>query len=422
MNHKAKRILTLIMLAAMLLSLPEIGASAADTDLTFDEYGNVTNSTKLSFTVGPNSDVNDFFADISKAKVQVDLYKVAEAVQETVKPGESRHGSMYVFKPLTAFAANLTGIDTYAGLKEKTNDSWRSMAQSAANTLFGGVLPQADYSFDATTSGIVGPLDVAAGLYLVIAHGSDLDQEDYVVMDGENVTTIAETTLYQYTYYPELIALPTTVSEMGQIAEGTLPVSGDPYATYSTYTDTDGTTQKPGVSTAGGTWQTDLKAMLKPVREYRYGDLYITKQVLNWDKRSPVTFVFEISASWTEKGVQKNYHNFVTLSFTSATKEYYAILQKFPVGTEVTVKEVYSGMSYSITGTEQTQIIEIPAPIKTTEENPGGDMTAAGVAEYVNTYNHGESTGYGIENEFTSDGDDWVIRKIETPWKGDSVA
>lgn len=419
MNHKAKRILTLIMLAALVMSLPVISASAAN--LEFDTSGTdpdvpplcIGPNTTLSFIVGPNTTDAEYFKDIKGAKVQVDLYKVADAVHEA--KGEN-HGATYVFDTTSYTTFGLSGLDTYEKLSALDNDAWRAKAQAAAQAMFAGSLPT-PIVLDATEDGVTASATVSPGLYLVIAHGSDLtDPADYVETVDGTLTTIANSALYKYSYYPELLALPTTTGTMGVEIAGT--TTTDPTVEFG-YIDTEGKRQTE-VSTAGGNWQTALTAMLKPVREYRFGDLYITKEVLNWDKRSPVTFVFEISASWMEKGVQKNYHNFVTLSFTSATKEYYAILQKFPVGTNVTVKEVYSGLSYSISGTAQEQTIEIPAPVKTTEENPGGDMTAAGIAEYKNTYNYGEHTGYGIENEFTSNGEDWVIRKIETPWEGDS--
>ena len=74
MSNKRKRVLALLLTAAVMLAVPVLSASAAD--LTFGTDGKVTNVTALSFLVGPDSDTNEFFTDIKTARVQVDLYKV----------------------------------------------------------------------------------------------------------------------------------------------------------------------------------------------------------------------------------------------------------------------------------------------------------------------------------------------------------
>ena len=406
MNHKAKRILTLIMLAALLLSLPVIGASAAD--LTFED-GKVTNSTALSFIVGPNSDQNEFFTDIKTAKVQVDLYKVADAVQET-----GGHGSMYVYDNMKY---GLTGLDTYDALKALTNDDWRSMAQNAANTLFAlSTLPTPDYTFTSAETGTVGPQNVDAGLYLVIAHGSDLAQADYVVKDGSNVSTIANSDIYVYTYTPELISLPTTVDEMGVVVS---PTSGDPYTDYNTYVDADGKTQT-GVSTAGGDWKASLTAMLKPVREYRFGRLVLQKTVPAIEEHSDATFVFHVVGMLTRNGnTSKVYDDYLSITFGTndggKTILYHDPVTnldyiELPVGTVITAEEVYTGSCYQLdsltmeAGGKSANTIPVPYDAE------GKELSL--VVTAVNSYKPNDiHIGYGIQNTFEQNGESWLWYK-----------
>ena len=420
MSNKGKRVLALLLTAAVMLAVPVFSASAAD--LTFGTDGKVTNVTSLSFLVGPNSDTNGFFADISTAKVQVDLYKVADAVQETVAPGERGHGSMYVYEN---GKYGLTGLNTYTALRALTNDSWRSMAQSAANTMFAGTVPKPDYTFDSTTTGKVGPQDVEAGLYLVIAHGSDLAQADYVVKDSaNNVTTIANSDIYVYTYTPELISLPTTSTTMGQVAADTLPVSGDPYATYSTYIDENGD-EHPGISTAGGDWKTSLTAMLKPVRAYRYGKLVVRKYVPAIEEHSDATFIFHVVGNLTRNGrTSKVYDDYLSISFGTedggstipyyepVTKEYYIEL---PVGTVITVDEVYPGSCYEfvsqssgigklnnsgqVVGDVTAGTDAVPPPFDA-NKNPQALVFTTN-NRYIPNDIH---IGYGVQNTFELDG------------------
>ena len=208
MKYKGKRTLSLLLVAAVMLAVPVLASAAG---LTFDESGSVTNATALKFIVGPNTD-EEYFADIASAGVQVDLYKVADAVAEDVAEGASGHGSMYVFKN---GKYGVSGVDTYEGLAALTNDDWRAMAQTAANQLFAGTATP-DVTLT-SADGVTVEQSVPAGLYLVIAHDKDLTADDYVVREDGNVRTIADSDLYEYTYYPELLALPTTVDSMRDV-------------------------------------------------------------------------------------------------------------------------------------------------------------------------------------------------------------
>ena len=388
MNHKRKRILALVLTAAVIIALPVIGASAAD--LIFDD-GKVANTTSLSFTVGPTTDTA-YFDDLKTADVKVDLYKIAAAVAETIPEGQSGHGSMYVF--------SLAELDTYDELAAMDNDSWRTLAKTKANAILGTTVPTANYSFTAS-DGVTEQKTVAAGLYLVVAHGKDMAPADYIVKDASgDVTTVADSATYRYTYYPELIALPTTVATMG-VASGTT-------VNYNTYTGADGK-QHTGVSTAGGTWQASLSAMLKPTREFRFGNLRIIKDAPAPSETGYATFVFYIEAKDADKKVV--YKDYCGLSLPGYKQK--DIIGKIPVGSTVTVTEVYTGANYTLSGMSWrlNNTATTDHTIRPQKDADGKDQIL--IVTVTNNPGNTIIRGYGIENEYTYQDDTWTWVKHE---------
>ena len=398
MNHKAKRVLTLVLFAALLLSLPVIGASAAN--LEFDTSGTdpdvpplcIGPNTALSFIVGPNTTDAEYFKDIKGAKVQVDLYKVADAVHEA--KGEN-HGATYVFDTTSYTTFGLSGLDTYEKLSALDNDAWRAKAQAAAQAMFAGTLPT-PIVLDATEDGVTASATVSPGLYLVIAHGSDLtDPADYVETVDGTLTTIANSALYKYSYYPELLALPTTTGTMGVEIAGT--TTTDPTVEFG-YIDTEGKRQTE-VSTAGGNWQTALTAMLKPVREYRFGNVTVVKNVDGLQPGYRVSFSFRVMTRDDKNTVIFDEYYMITLP----GKNSFDIDGKIRVGATVTVEEVDDGANY--TGGMLAPVSQVvPVPI-----DANGNRQAITFTAY-DEHDDVVVNGYGVENTFLMNADgtwDW---------------
>ena len=406
MKHKTKRILTLLTAAVLVLALPVMGASAAD--LEFGTDGKVTNTTALQIYIGPYTDTSGYYADIKTAAVTVDLYKVADAVRE---PAGEDHGIMYVFSPVTTDAAGiLSGTTTYDGLKGLTNADWQDMAQKLANKLFAGSGPSG-YAKEtlqaAAGDGITGTKSVGAGLYLVIAHGTALgtDVTKYVEKDGGNVRTKAESDHYVYYDTPELIALPTTAATMGVPVNS--PADTQPAGTYN----------DPLPTTAGGDWQTTVTALLKPTRTYRMGKLVIKKNLPAIEEHSNATFIFHVDAEYDYDGPGKTlttpvtmYNNDLSISFnTQAGGGILAYTDpttgnsyiELPVGTKVTVTEIYPGSCYEQDGPTVYSETDQRIPVPVTEDTALTVTTA-------NKYNGNIITGYGIENTFQWNGSKWI--------------
>ena len=126
-----------------------------------------------------------------------------------------------------------------------------------------------------------------------------------------------------------------------------------------------------------------------------YGSLKIVKTLDRWENASAATFVFDITARIDGKVV---YTNVAAFTFTSAgTKE--AVFDQIPVGSEVTVTEIYSGSSYKETGS-----LERMAKIEA--------FKVASVS-FENDYDGRGKHGYGIQNTFTYSGEsgEWAWSK-----------
>ena len=297
MKKRWLKMLPVLLLLAVLTIVSAAGASAESLDL----------ERKVTLTVNPGPSSEEM-KDLSNADVQVDLYKIADA------EADFEHGSTYTFSVLEGVTLS-KNIGTYEDLLALTNEDWQTLSQDAAKSVLldgSAVRETPALTAAASLKGEGMTADLESGLYLVIARDATLTTKQYVLTEDGKVTTIANSNEYVYTWAPELIALPTTVKEMG----------------------TDG--ERGDVSTAGGDWKYDVKATLKPTQDVRFGDLDIVKNLVNYDNATPATFVFSVVA--TLRG-EKVYDDVVSLTFTSAGSETYELIEKLPVG-EYTLREV----------------------------------------------------------------------------------
>lgn len=279
----------------------------------------------------------------------------------------------------------LEGYEELAVGETMDNAQWHALAQDAARlALNPGGEPKA-----ALKSAL--PLDtpveeLGAGLYLVIARGAEMTPAEYITQvrdeeGNEHIATIAESKEYTYTFQPELAALPTK-------GTATDPETGEPL---------------PPNTANEGEWVTEVLMELKPERDYRFGTLRIVKGLDLYENSEPATFVFSVVA---EKDGEIVYSNVVGLTFSAAGLEE-AVLDRIPVGSTVTVTEIYSGASYTISG----------------DAVKDGVITAEEVLEltFENTYDNDQRHGHGIINQFsyledeTGGGWEWVQDPAQQP-------
>jgi hypothetical protein len=330
-------LMALVLAVSMALALP-VSSIMAET---------IDSNAKCSLNVTPGT-----FDDLKNANVVYDLYKVATIVPDTV----------YETYGYEATAAYSSLNNTLQNTDKLSSEDWSNLALEAAKITF------ADGQSIATTLSGAKVNTVSdqftAGLYLLIARGSDID--DYVIKSEDGtISTIAYSNQYVYTFSPELIALPSKDAENGKI------------------------------NTANrGSWKYDVSVTLKPEQSIRFGNLEITKTLDTYESSEPATFVFQIEALLRGKTV---YSNVVALNFTSAGQKQILIKDKIPVGAKVTVTEVYSGAKYKLTSdSSQT----------TTILNPTEGTATVG---FTNTYSATNLGGHGIVNHFIKGSDGWTV-------------
>ena len=133
---------------------------------------------------------------------------------------------------------------------------------------------------------------------------------------------------------------------------------------------------------------------MKPQQTQRYGDLKIVKDLTKYNASlKDALFVFQVEG--TRHG-EKVYSDVVSIKFDEAGKKS-VLVEDLPAGTEVTVKEVYAGGSYSNTSGD-TQTATIVAE--------GEDNSPVSVS-FTNTYNGKLIPGTGIVNHIEIENGNW---------------
>lgn len=339
MGHKWMKAFAAV-LGAM-LALPLVGSAAQDLDLSKD----------CSVTVSPGGE--ETATVLAEAGVVVDLYKVAEAV-------EGSGSDAYGFRVLDAWP----GLAIGEGMD---NDAWRQLAQQAAGIALGveeGAAAKLPIVSGAPVGSPIGDSDggeaLTAGLYLMIARGADA--ADYVtVVSGEDgsqsIATLAYTGDQTIRFAPELIAIPSKEADENGVIDTANP----------------------------GDWIYDMTVYLKPELDVRYGSLEIIKDLLTYEDSYEATFVFQVEAELDGEVV---YSDVVTMNFTQPGQQQ-VLIDKIPIGAEVTVTEVYSGAAYKLVSGPDGPVM-IPE-----------DGTAS--VTFVNDYDESGKGGHGITNHFTYD-------------------
>ena len=227
---------------------------------------------------------------------------------------------------------------------------------------------------------------------------SAIGMEEFLVGNVETGVTDK----YEYTFAPYLISLPNN---------------------YYSSTNTDDTWQYNLVG--------DFAIGLKPERTDRYGDLLIKKTLDVYNAtNSNATFVFQVEATKTDVDDSTKrevvYSNVVSTAFGAAgTKE--ILIEKIPAGAEVTVTEIYSGASYTVTSeAEKTTVIKANEKYDSTKQDseeaiPEGETNViVSSVEFTNTHDGRTNGGSGVINNFKYDGSEWRWDKID-PATGESI-
>ena len=352
MTNKRKRsMLVLLLVLALLVTLPASRAFAEEGAApTLQE---LLASKTLTLTVSPSLDSFTNDEDLDSIKITYDLYKVADVVLDSDHGLTIKYENPVVtFSDTNALSYENLVIDPEHPENAKGKEFWDALAQEAAAQLVesGTHTSNTDGKFTG----------LGAGLYLVIARDTDLTVDDYLVQgDDGKYTTIAQTPGYTYSFTPALVTLP-----------------GNDAVTLTT-----------------GNWIGDVSMKLKAAQEARFGDLVITKSINAFDQNSNgATFVFLVSYKDKNNNTVEKYYS---ISFSSSGSISRTIEKVAPVGTQVTVTEVYSGGNYTSSGGGTRTIL---AP--TAEGAPVS-------VSFSNTHNGSFTNGWGIENQFVFENGEW---------------
>ena len=381
MRMKSRRTLAVLLSMILLLALAPSGF-AVDLD---------PGANTLTVNLAPAD--SGFAEDLATANIQADLYLLAPAKEAGTddsytyavpKSGEKDYPSPFQ-APLEELMTKLADDPDLEKQndKEKVYSTFEPLAQAFAGIVlsktYSGVPITGANVSDHTTITVTG-LD--AGLYLLIIRGTGLTtkddnpETDYVVKteqasgeDGAEKTVTYATRVvtddYEYLYRPQLLTVPTKVSE-------------EHVQQYNT---------------AYGNWVNSLTIYAKPTREANNGDLKIIKNVSN-PGPDPVDFVFEVT--WKDKS-NNDVTKVVTMTFKGDTRKEYTLVNTVPIGTAVTVTEVHSGIGYTAVTGPQTVTIQAPAAATADSET----AAVRNVVEFTNDHT-GPGGGHGILNRFTA--------------------
>lgn len=318
----------------------------------------------------------EYWEDMQKAHIVLELYKVAEAEK---LPGYDT----YTFRPEAEYDS--LNISEYEDLQKLKAEDWEELAQKAAEITLersGGPLEPLREPEPVRADGTkLEGLD--AGLYLIVARDRELERaacvkriqqeiaegdapEDGSAQTAGKLVTIANSQRYEYAFTPQLLALPAKEAYEGEI-----------------------NTANPRP------WVYGAEVYLKSGRSPRYGALEIVKTLRSYEAVEgtiePVTFVFRVVGRLDGEIV---YNEVDSITFTEEGSGR-TRLEGIPATAEVTVTEEYSGVSYTQT---------VPPNNGSVVQIIAADGTAE--AEFENVYDNHRTHGHGIRNRFVYDGED----------------
>ena len=395
MRMKTQRILAAMLSLVLLLALAPAGWAV---DLTTPNTVNVN-------LVPKDKEGTEYESDIVNANIVADLYLVASAVKDDKY--DTYH---YEFKNSPVVGSDLPAFDDALIDEEEPENQnkletmlrkFTPLAHAFAETIltYDGVNEITPTVKDVEANGTMIKVEgLSAGLYMLILHGKDLvkdptdEEKCYVTTmtkkggEGEKDTTFTATRAlsddYEFIFEPQLITVPT-----------------------KEITAEDGT-KSQSYNTAYGEWTNTLNIVVKPDWKPRNGILKITKTLTNYADLSeegryfePMLFTFSVVGRDKQgEGAKEVYRKVVALSVDSPVREReVATLEDIPIGTWVTVTEIYSGAH--ATGQTTHPEFQIQSPT-VTGENGTTTITSQGV-NFVNVNNDTHRGGHGIENKFT---------------------
>lgn len=386
MRMKSRRTLAVLLSMILLLALAPSGF-AVDLEA------------KNTVTVTLAQPESDYAKDLKGTRVHADFYLLAPAVRYA-PPYENVDSYTYTVPDKgTAFyelldkltkELNEAEVPEAPPAQKAVFDQFEPYAQAFAEIVLGSGYSSApdatgDLVVDQTAITVTG---LNPGLYLLIIRGDGLEKSEnpetgYVKRtqqaageEGAEENSVLSTRVFtddnEYLFQPQLLTVPTKV---------------------------DKTSGEQQYNTAYGEWENLLMIYAKSTHVPKNGDLKIIKDLASAGPDT-ATFVFEVSWTRQDGSTAKKY---VSLTFNGGqTHKEYVLENTVPIGTEVTVTEVHSGIGYTAEISSRTAtIVATPTPTEGAASADSAD--SATIAEVVFTNDHtGPGGGHGILNRFTA--------------------
>jgi len=380
-RKKGKKRLAWLMAAVMLLGL-----------FTVQTYAVVLDPKEEPCSIIISMPEGEAYADLANADLVADVYQIAEA--DPVDP-EGTY-DMYKFTYDPALSDEKYHVEPIADVikeggeikAEDIDALTQNLAQAAlVDELIKPVGEPVKYDAETKKINVTG---IAAGLYLIIPYGSDI--EEYFTNEGGVISMTADTEDNVFTFAPMLVSVPNR--EIRELGTGN--VAGNEEWTYPIYIGNEENT---------GEWDYDIELNAKigytPID--KYGSLEITKTLTDFayteGRSDEATFVFQVEV--TDKDGNKVLSNVYTTAFTAAGTQTVVKIDELPVGATAVVTEVYSGNYKAeqelfdelvIVADADTSTAEVMDPLK---------------VEFRNSWNN---TNYGtgsVTNRFVGGASDW---------------
>lgn len=294
-----------VMVLAIVLVVPSVSRSLA-VDLS--------NTYPLSFAMMP-----DFEEDLSTVGVDIDLFKVADAV-------EMDGYDAYSFEAVGAFEG-LSGPLSGAAAGDPDGANYAALGQMAGQIVADNNVEAIDTVSSSSTA------DLMPGLYLAMPHKRGValaDSIEHTLVDGadgsqtNNVVSVVKTAQNKYEFSPVLVALPSRMGSLGNNTANT------------------------------GDW-TGYRMTLKATSTTRDdGSLVINKNVDRYGGSGEQRFVFEITVVPVEGD---SFTRIESIVLEEGATSGSVTVDNIPAGSTVTVEEKYYGTNYTYVSGNGSQVL-----------------------------------------------------------------
>lgn len=312
-----------------------------------------TTRTDCTLTVRtPEQDFEELRGE--EAVIHVKLYRVAQInADASVGDEEGRGAGAFAAMDVTAYKSGAT-VKELEELAAKLKAYAENGGMDPAETMEAAKMLEPTAALE--VKGGTGQIEnLPVGLYLVLPETVNLGA-------------------YEYQFNPSLITLPAVIQNRNSNdQEG--DSEGQEYSQDLTY---------------------DAALTLKPEKAELTAPLRIEKELLQYRTDLGATsFVFEIQAERDDRGGNPKtvYSNVVALTFTEAGVQSID-LTDIPVGSKVTVTEVYDGAAYRPDGDNSWTIAQMPA---------SAEVTVDTTAHFANGYDGTQGWGAAVNNEYKYD-------------------